>query len=54
MKYADYYAPDSDQPVFKPEYPHTAVQTFVQAVPQGKKNAKGVWYSREFIQRKVS
>jgi GNAT superfamily N-acetyltransferase len=34
MKYADYCAPDSDQPVFQPEYPHTAVQTFVQTLPR--------------------
>ena len=49
MKYVDYCAPDSDQPVFKPEYPHTAVQTFVQTVPRGKKNTKGVWYWWEFV-----
>jgi len=54
MKYADYCAPDSDQPVFQPEYPHTAVQTFVQTVPRGKKSIKGVWYWRKFILQKVS
>lgn len=34
MKYADYCYPDSDEPVFKPEPPHTGVKTFVQRVPR--------------------
>jgi hypothetical protein len=35
MKYADYCSPGSDEPVFKPEPPHTGVKTFVQIVPRG-------------------
>jgi hypothetical protein len=42
MKYADYCAPDSDEPVFKPQSPHTAVQTFVQLVSGGKRDTRGV------------
>jgi hypothetical protein len=41
MKYVDYCAPGSAEPVFKLESPHTAVQTFVQMVPRGKKDTKG-------------
>jgi hypothetical protein len=38
MQYADYCQPNSDDPVFKPESPHTGVKTFVQIVSQGERS----------------
>ncbi|XP_021942254.1 dopamine N-acetyltransferase-like isoform X2 [Zootermopsis nevadensis] len=40
MKYADYCAPNSDEPVFEPEPPHTGVKTFIQIVPQGEHSSQ--------------
>ncbi|KAJ9577582.1 hypothetical protein L9F63_005849 [Diploptera punctata] len=42
MKYEDYCSPDSGEPVFRPDPPHTGVETYVQIASPNNRGINGI------------